>query len=65
MNQVKPVTCVKTVIFQVCKYLVWTKKIAFNYPDVFTHKTVPLYQLNIRRQEDPTQWPYLKDIRIH
>lgn len=37
----------------------------YQLSDVFTHKTMPVSQLNIPRQEDLTEWSYLKDIKIH
>lgn len=62
MNQVKPVTSHHISGLEISSL---DKDYFIQISDVFTHKTMPVSQLNIPRQEDLTQWPYLKDIKIH
>lgn len=62
MNQVKPVTSYHISGLEISNL---DKDDFIQLSDVFTHKTMPVSQHNIPRQEDLTQWPYLKDIKIH
>lgn len=62
MNQVKPVTSHHISGLKISSL---DKDDFIQLSDVFTHKTMPVSQHNIPRQEDLTQWPYLKNIKIH
>lgn len=62
MNQVKPATSHHISGLEISSL---DKDNFMQLSDVFTHKTMPVSQHNIPRQEDLTQWPYLKTIKIH
>lgn len=61
MNQVKPVISHYISSLEISSL---DKDNYMKLSDVFTHKTMPVSQYNIPRQEDLTQGPYLKDIKI-
>lgn len=62
MNQEKPVTSHHISGLEVSSL---DKNDFIQLSNVFTHKTMPVSKLNIPRKEDLTQWPYLKDVKIH